>query len=49
MIFEPTVTAWRSAGQKSFQLIDGSALSVGHYVIVGDDVALIRDDDARPK
>src|SRR6476620_3445721 len=35
--------------QLDFDLIDGTALSVGHYVIVGDDMALIRNDDARPK
>ena len=35
--------------QLHFNLIDCTALSVGHHVIVGDDVALIRNDDARSK
>jgi hypothetical protein len=35
--------------QLHFDLIDGTALSVGHHVIVGDDMALIGHDDARPK
>jgi len=36
-------------GKLHFNLIDGTALSVGHHVIVSDDVALIRHNDARPK
>ena len=35
--------------QLHFNLVDGTALSVGHHVIVGDDMALIGHDDARPK
>src|SRR6476660_1230021 len=35
--------------QLHFDLIDGTALSVGHHVIVSDDMALIGHDDARPK
>src|SRR6476620_1183344 len=31
--------------QLHFNLVDGTALSVGHHVIVGDDMALIGHDD----
>src|SRR4029077_20884068 len=35
--------------QLHFNLVDWTALSVGDYVIIGDDMTLIRNDDTRPK